>query len=246
MCLRNTGCLRPIRRRSGLRPLCSVIPALGHPRTSSLWRCLCGARPLWCFGIRPVIVVGGYGSSDARPFRARLLWRPPALGLQEVTCSAVAQVFTPSALRRSAFAPLARSSRRLAAGCRRSSVIGAPRRAAALWRSASLGALGSPAIYRSGDQPPWRSAALALSRSGAQLLPVVIHAFTWPTAPRSPDTPLRPLWSSAAPDIGSSSYRDARSTELDRVGARHACLFHMHACTRMPRICCCILFFCVC
>ena len=68
------------------------------------------------------------------------------------------------------FALLVRSSRRLAAGGRSSPVIGAPRRAATLWRSASLGAQGSPVIGRSGDQPPWHSAALALSHSGAQPL----------------------------------------------------------------------------
>ncbi len=89
----------------------------------------------------------------------------------------------------------AQASWRLVAGDLRSPVIGAPRQAAALWRLATPGAQGSPAIGRSDDQPPWRSAALALTHSGAQLLRALIHAFTWPTAPRSPDTAprLRPL-----------------------------------------------------
>jgi len=92
--------------------------------------------------------------------------------------AAVAQVFTPSALRHSAFSPLARSSRRLATGRRCSPVIGAPRRAAALWRSASLGST-ALAINRLGAPPLWRSTALAftprcvLALSGAHLSPVL-------------------------------------------------------------------------
>ena len=143
----------------------------------------------------------------------------------------------------------AQASWRLAAGGLRSLVIGAPRRAAALWCSAAPGAQGSPAICRSGDQPPWRSAALGLSHSGAQVQLALIHAFTWPTAPRSHgvQTPLRVSAHSGPRLFRILAARDARSTELGRFGARPACLFfvcmHVHDC---PRIHCCIFFYCVC
>ena len=74
----------------------------------------------------------------------------------------------------------AQASWRLVAGGLRSPVIGAPRRAAALWRLATPGAQGSPAMGRSDDQPPWCSAALALTHSGAQLLRV--SSLPWSSA----------------------------------------------------------------